>query len=130
MTKSGVNRLVWMLLLTIFTGCGFDGPVMSVTELKSVLADPNREVTVIDVRPTAQFKKGHVPGAKNYPLEEIDLTWNSISSIKGEIAIICTCGKRSLAAIKKLSVKGINTALVEGGMKKWEAAGYPIEKVN
>ena len=116
--------MAWLL------GCGYSGPIMSVTELKSAIDEPEQKINVVDVRPSIQFKSGHVPGAVNFPLEEIETSWKTIASFKGDIAIICTCGRRSLAAIEKLSARGITAALVEGGMKKWDAEGYPKEKTN
>ncbi|MCP4675102.1 MAG: rhodanese-like domain-containing protein [Deltaproteobacteria bacterium] len=116
------------MLLIMAGGCGYDGPSLAVKELKAALESPDKNLTVIDVRPKSQFDKGHVPGAKNLPLEEIEKKIEAIASMNGEVAIICTCGKRSLAAVKQLADKGITTTLVKGGMKKWKAEGYPKEK--
>ncbi len=126
------NTLLTAVLVALFgvAGCGYDGPEITVQELNATLGDSERETTVIDVRPKNQFEKGHVPGARNYPLEVLPQESERIASLKGDVAIICTCGRRSLAAVKQLATKGIKSILVEGGMKKWEAAGYPVTKEN
>ena len=128
--EKSYSLFLGILISTSLLGCGYSGPIMSVKELKSAIDDPKQKINVIDVRPAIQFNGGHVPGALNFPLEEIETSWKTISSIKGEIAIICTCGRRSLAAIEKLSARGITAALVEGGMKQWDAEGYPKERIN
>ncbi len=124
------NRILvtGLVILLSMGGCGYAGPRFTVMELKDALDNADREIVVIDVRQGSQFEKGHVPGAINLPLEEIEKKTEAIASMKGEVVIICTCGKRSLVAVKQLADKGITTILVEGGMKKWEIAGYPEEK--
>ena len=121
---SNRNLVIGSIILLTMGGCGYGGARLTVQELKDVVDSADREIVVIDVRPRSQFEKGHVPGAINFPLEEIEKKKESIVSMKGEVAIICTCGKRSLAAVKQLADSGITTTFVEGGMKKWEAAGY------
>jgi rhodanese-related sulfurtransferase len=46
------------------------------------------------------------------------------------VAVICTCGRKALAAAKQLEAQGIEVIFVEGGYKKWEAAGYPLARSN
>jgi rhodanese-related sulfurtransferase len=115
-------------MLASVSGCGYDGPIMSVEELAAALDDPHRRPTVIDVRPRSQFAKGHIRGARNYPLAGLKGKVADISSIKGDVAVICNCGKNALAAAKQLRESGITVTLVEGGYKKWSAAGYPLAK--
>ncbi len=121
-------RLIGIGILLSLAGCGYDGPLMSVHELKAAMENPERNITIIDVRPKATFEEGHVKGAINFPLKDIDAVAVEIGKSDGEVAIICTCGRLSLKAIRKLSEKGIKTTLVEGGMKKWTAAKYNVVK--
>jgi rhodanese-related sulfurtransferase len=109
-------------------GCGYDGPMLTVEELKARLDDPSRAITVIDVRPASDFSKGHVNGAINIPLTQLQRKTDAINALDGEIAVICNCGKGALAAAKQLQSNGIPAALVEGGYKKWKAAGYPLTR--
>ena len=91
------QRIVVCLLVAVsltVLGCGYSGPKFSVQELKVAMDDPSREVTVIDVRPGVLFRKGHIPGSKNCPLEKLEEKRADIASINGEVALICTCGKK------------------------------------
>ena len=119
------------LWLTVFfvvlqTGCGYDGPKMTAQELKKTLEDPGHKIQVIDVRPSKLFKKGHIAGAKNYPLENLPRTSKELAPFSGNLAIICNRGKKSIAALDQLTAERISAILVEGGMEQWEAAGYPV----
>jgi rhodanese-related sulfurtransferase len=120
--------LAGALFSLVAAACGYDGPMLSVQELKSGLDDPSRKINVVDVRPPSQYAKGHVPGAINLPLEQLDEKAGTITALDGEVAVICNCGKGALAAAKKLRDSGISVTLVEGGYKKWTAAGYQLSK--
>jgi rhodanese-related sulfurtransferase len=113
--------------LLIPAGCGYDGPKITVEELRVRLDSPNQKMTVVDVRPSILFKKGHIPGAVNYPLENLVRTSRDLAALRGELAIICSQGKKSIAALDQLSNERIPAMLVEGGMEQWEAAGYPLD---
>jgi rhodanese-related sulfurtransferase len=117
--------LVSLLLGVAASACGYDGPRLTVEELSSrIEADP-AGVTVLDVRPRSLFDRGHVAGAINIPLEELDARFSEIASIGGTLAVMCTCGRLSLDAVKRLRARGLDPVLVEGGMRDWERAGYP-----
>ena len=120
--------LVALPLLATTAGCGYDGPMLTVHELKAGLDDTSRTIHVLDVRPPSQYAKGHVPGAINLPLEKLGEKTEDITALEGEIAVICNCGKGALAAAKQLQGRGIPAALVKGGYKEWTAARYPIKK--
>jgi rhodanese-related sulfurtransferase len=126
--KSAAYILLMAALLISPAGCGYNGPKITVQELNRALDDSSRNITVIDVRPAIQFKKGHIAEAVNYPLEELEKYKEAIRAVKGDVAVICTCGKKALAAAKRLAKDGVSVILVEGGYKKWEGAGYPLDK--
>jgi len=124
------RRLLVSLLavITVAGGCGYDGPMMTVEELAAAIEDPEKEIAVFDVRPRSQYGKGHVRGARNLPLAELKNKTAELKAIDGEIAVICNCGRNALAAAKQLADSGVSVILVEGGYKKWSAAGFPLDK--
>ncbi len=126
---SGFNLLAALVPVALFAvSCGYDGPSLDVVALKARLdADPNA-LLVVDVRPSALFEKGHIQGATNIPLEKIDSAASDIAALHRPIAVICTCGKRSLEAIERLRSRGVEPFLVVGGMLEWEKAGFPTTK--
>jgi len=112
----------------LVAGCGYDGPQMSVGQLKEALDDPSREIAVIDVRSMELFRKGHVPGSLNVPRGRIKAAEPELRDREGEVAVICSCGRNSLAVCKQLAEDGLkNMILVTGGIQAWREAGYPLE---
>lgn len=72
---------------------------------------------IIDVRETHEFQGGHIPGAKNVPLDKI-----ANYAPKGKTYVICQSGLRSKKASKLLTKKGYDVVNVRGGMMSWGGA--------
>lgn len=92
--------------------------------LKAALAGG---VTLIDVRTPEEFAAGHVPGAKNVPLDAIGSRIDEVGVAGAEVYVICQSGRRSLAASQTLAAKGLKPINVLGGTAAWKAAGLPTE---
>lgn len=87
-------------------------PSISVNELNSRIS---KEITILDVRTSSEYGGGHIPMAKNVPLNKIDRYNEQV----GTIYIICQSGVRSRQATKKLRKKGYEAINVRGGMNQW-----------
>ncbi|WP_042272192.1 rhodanese-like domain-containing protein [Faecalimicrobium dakarense] len=86
-------------------------------KLDSILKD-NRRVLILDVRTPVEFKSGHIPKAKNIPVNDLLCKINTISSYKDEAVVIyCASGMRSSNASRVLSKNGFNKVYnLSGGM--------------
>ncbi len=91
----------------------------------------NREKgVVIDVCEPAEFAAGHVGGAKNIPLN--DLEGKLATMVKNKslpLILVCQTGARSgraVAIAKKLGYEKAQS--LGGGMASWKTANLPIEK--
>ena len=92
----------------------------------------NREkAVVVDVCEPAEFAAGHVGGAKNIPLA--DLEKKLAAAVKNKslpLILVCQSGARSGRAVAIAKKLGYNLAQsLGGGMVSWKAANLPIEKV-
>ncbi len=85
---------------------------------------------LIDVRESAEFHAGHIPGAKHAPLatiREASQSWDK----KQPLVLVCKSGRRAEQARQLLAAEGFTTlAVLPGGMDAWsdtskssEAAG-------
>ena len=83
---------------------------------------------VLDVRTAEEFAGGHVPGAVNIPVQELEGRLSEIEAQREGMAVICASGGRSRAASELLASKGFREVKnVDGGTSGWVAAGHPVE---
>lgn len=91
----------------------------------------NREkANVVDVCAPEEFAAGHVGGAKNVPLAELEAKLTGVVKNKtAPLILVCASGMRSRRAVavaKKLGYE--NAHSLTGGMGAWRAASLPVEK--
>ena len=87
------------------------------------------EVLVIDVRPEAEFRAGHIPGAISLPLEELELRLSELPE-GVEIVAYCRCPYCLLSydAVDMLSARGRQARRLVDGFPEWRAEGLPVER--
>lgn len=86
-------------------------------------------VTVLDVRPADEYALGHLPGAINIPLAELEARLAEIDPGQ-EIVAYCRgpyC-VLSFEAVAALRARGFNVRRLEDGLPEWRAAGLPVEE--
>lgn len=86
-------------------------------------------VTVLDVRPQEEFNAGHVQGAINIPINELEQHLQDFDPSQ-EIVAYCRGPHCILAfdAVAKLRTKGFQARRLENGFPEWKVAGLPIEE--
>jgi len=84
-------------------------------------------VTVIDVRPEYEFEAGHIPGALNLPLDELEERLRDLPENQEIIAYCrgpyCVLAFDAVAALRK---KGFAARRLQEGYPEWKAAGLPV----
>ncbi len=91
------------------------------------------EVTVIDVRPPEEYAAGHLPGAVNIPLAELEQRLAELEKHKDqEIVAYCRGPHCVLAfdAVAWLRKKGLKARRLEDGFPEWKRASLPVEENN
>jgi len=85
--------------------------------------------TVVDVRTTFEYRKGHIPGVIHAQTWKILLRLASIPSDKNtELVVTCELGQRAKIAQNLLIAFGYrNVTLLDGQMSGWRKAGLPQE---
>ncbi len=85
-------------------------------------------VTVLDVRPSEEYQAGHLPGAVNIPLSEIEGRLGKLPKNK-EIVAYCRGPYCVLAfeAVARLRKKGLKARRLEDGFPEWRRRGFPVE---
>jgi rhodanese-related sulfurtransferase/DNA-binding transcriptional ArsR family regulator len=86
-------------------------------------------VVVLDVRPAEEFSAGHLPGAINIPIHELEKRLRELPKRK-EVIAYCRgpyC-LMSYDAVSLLRKKGIKARRLEAGLPEWRAAGFRVER--
>ncbi|ESW80432.1 metalloregulator ArsR/SmtB family transcription factor [Mesorhizobium sp. C280B] len=87
-------------------------------------------VTVLDVRPEDEFAVGHLPGALNIPLAELERRLGELPADREVIAYCrgpyCVLSFEAVAALRE---RGYLVRRLEDGYPEWKAAGLPVEAV-
>jgi rhodanese-related sulfurtransferase len=91
----------------------------------------NREkAVVIDICEPAEFAAGHVAGAKNIPMGQLE--GKLAGAVKNKalpVILVCQSGARSSRALgiaKKLGFENVQS--LSGGLGAWRSANLPVEK--
>ena len=104
------------------------GAAVSVTDATRLI---NREdALLVDVREAEEFAKGHILGARNIPLAQLEARVGELEKHKAKPVIVhCETGNRSRGAQSTLRAKGFERAVnLAGGYVAWKQAGMPVEK--
>ncbi|MDS1142280.1 metalloregulator ArsR/SmtB family transcription factor [Pusillimonas sp. SM2304] len=85
-------------------------------------------VTLVDVRPEHEYADGHLPGALNIPLDQLEKHLSRLS-MNREIVAYCRGPHCVLSkeAVSLLQSKGFRARRLKKGFPGWKAAGYKIE---
>lgn len=122
---------LWLTLLMLtfaaFTSGGSGKPVgtQQLTDLVN-----RQDGVVLDIRPQADFNKGHVVGAINAPLSKLDSMSKELERFKERpVIVICAQGMTAVNACKQLKKQGFSQLYrLNNGMQAWLADNLPISK--
>ena len=104
-------------------------PFMSLDELRARLARRDNDFVLLDVRERAAFDTDHIPGARNVPRGQLELVVDKVlPDPTFRIVTVCEFGRISTLAAATLRELGFGrAAALDGGMKVWREADYPLE---
>ncbi|MGH8687454.1 MAG: rhodanese-like domain-containing protein [Burkholderiales bacterium] len=116
------GMLVWPMLR------GAGGASIGTLEATQLM---NREnAVVLDVRDAATYAAGHLLGARNLPLAELDQRAGELDKLRARpVIVVCETGTTSGRALKVLKARGFERAVsLGGGFRAWLQGGLPVEK--
>ncbi|MDM0015989.1 rhodanese-like domain-containing protein [Variovorax saccharolyticus] len=127
----------WMLILIALSSGGMLAwPMVRGANAGSLSAQGavqliNRErAVVVDVREPEEFAAGHVTGAKNVPLSQLEQKLpGAVKNKSLPLLLVCASGSRAQRAVAMAKKLGYEQAqAVAGGLKSWKEANLPLEK--
>jgi glyoxylase-like metal-dependent hydrolase (beta-lactamase superfamily II) len=104
-------------------------PFMALAELKARVEAGEDNLIVLDVRERDAYEAGHVPGARLLPRGQLELRVNQdLPDPTRRILTCCELGYISTLAASTLRDMGfLHAVALDGGMKAWREAGYPVK---
>jgi rhodanese-related sulfurtransferase/DNA-binding transcriptional ArsR family regulator len=88
-------------------------------------------ITVIDVRPPAEFAAGHLPGAVNIPIAEVK---KSLSQLDKQSEVVAYCrGPYCVLAFEAVHIlrrQGYRARRLQDGYPEWVSAGLPVTRAS
>jgi rhodanese-related sulfurtransferase len=89
-------------------------------------------VTIVEALPEMSYRKAHLPGAINMPVEQVDeLAPRLLPDKQAEIVVYCAnlaCPTSALAARRLIELGYTNVTEYAEGKQDWLEAGFPIER--
>lgn len=85
-------------------------------------------VTVLDVRPPAEYDAAHIPGAVSIPLEDLE---RRLSELPRDQPVVAYCRGPycvlAVQAVELLRKQGFAARRLEDGFPEWREEGRPVE---
>ena len=126
--------LLGSLISIGLSGCGgvFDAtPSVTQQQLLERLKQAQRPL-LLDVRTAGEFKHGHIPGAVNVDIRQLQRALPRLSDYRhNEVIVYCETGARARSAIPVLKDAGFTQLLLaDGDMSGWRRSRLPAERGN
>lgn len=92
--------------------------------------EAQEDFVLVDVLSPESYARGHLPGAINMPVSDIEPA--ALGKLSRDDAVVVYCAsfecQASSAAARKLEEMGYTGVIdYEGGLADWKDAGYPLE---
>jgi rhodanese-related sulfurtransferase len=91
---------------------------VDVNDLKDIL----EKINLIDIREPYEYRSGHLPNAKNIPMDEVLEGADAHLDKSKEYHIVCQSGARSSRTCGILKSKGFNVINVSGGTGRYRGS--------
>lgn len=88
----------------------------------------DRDAIVVDLRPVADFKRGHILNALSIPLAKLDERASELSKSKDRPVILyCALGGSAVQGADQLRKAGFAEVYpLQGGLNNWMGASLPV----
>jgi rhodanese-related sulfurtransferase len=88
----------------------------------------DRDAVIVDLRPAAEFKRGHLLNAVNLPFAKIEERVSELGKDKARpVLLYCALGSMATQAAAKLKKLGYSEVYpLKGGLNAWTGANLPV----
>jgi phage shock protein E len=115
--RSGIVAVVAIVLAAIlFSAVLADAGDVSGGEARKLVA---AGATLLDVRTREEFAAGHIDGAVNIPVQELEARLREVGAKDRSVVVYCRSGRRSATAKQILEKAGWKVVRDLGAMTAW-----------
>lgn len=116
-----MKNFLFILLIAFFlVGCSDTNNLYDTISLLEIEDKVDEGYIILDVREMEEFEEGHIPGAINKPLSELQADDFSNINKEEKYIVICRSGNRSVTASNILYDNGYEIVNVSEGVSSWE----------
>lgn len=87
-----------------------------------------RHAIPVDIRERAVYERNRIPSAIHVAEEQLVEHGAALEGIGAQPVLYCRSGDRSKEAAAKLAARGIDVAVLTGGILAWEAEGLAVDR--
>lgn len=124
----------WVVIVVLIIYSFASSALSAIKELnpqEATLLMNKQDALVLDIRPAAEFKKGHILGAKQIKAELINQAdFSTLEKNKDKpIIVACAMGMNSKRTASQMLKAGFSqVSVLKGGMNAWQGANLPVSK--
>lgn len=117
-----IGMIVFFEYQRLFSG------IKQLSAIEATRLQNDEDAIFVDVREDSEFKTGHIPGARHYPISNFDKRITELEkSGHKPLIVYCANGGRATKAAGKLRKNNVESVYtLAGGMGGWEKASMPV----
>lgn len=125
---------LWIVIVVLIIYSFASGALSAIKELnpqEATLLMNKEDAYVLDIRPAAEYKKGHILGAKQIKTELVNKAdFSPLEKYKDKpIIVACAMGMNAKRTASQMHKAGFSqVSVLKGGMNAWQGANLPVTK--
>ena len=122
--------VLFLWLIFSFINSHFS-PIKDISTHDATVLMNRSDAVMLDIRAPAEFKKGHILGAKTLTQEQVNKAdYKSLEKFKSKpIIVVCAMvvsARRTASQLVKAGFQQVS--VLKGGMNTWTSEGLPVKK--
>jgi rhodanese-related sulfurtransferase len=137
MTMKFITENIFLIAVAFVSGAMLVWPLVRrgsggpwVNTLEATVLINKQDAVIVDVREPNEYAAGHMLGARNIPLAQLEARVGDLAKHKDKPVIVhCASGQKASGALAILKKHGFTHVVnLSGGFAAWKQAGLPVEK--
>ncbi len=127
-TNHWLMMLLWLITGSLLLMSISKQVTPSVTTQQLINLFNRKNGLIIDIRAKTDFSKGHIAGAINFSLEDLNNPPKKLENSKNNpIIVVCNAGVQATGACTTLKKQGFEQVFkLQGGIQSWLADHLPL----